>query len=320
MTASPTRSHAAITNRLSLAIAITVAVMVGELAGGIAANSLALISDAGHVFTDLIALVFAWISVQQTQRRPSQRMTFGYHRAGILLAVVNALMLVGITITIYVEALSRLRSPGEVEGGLVLVVAGVGLIANLFLLLVLRQSHDHSLGVRSAVLHILGDLLGSVGVVIAAAVILLTGWTLIDPLVSMFVGAVIAVGAWRIIGEAVDILLERAPGYLDVAEVVRSILHVPGVRDVHDLHIWTIAPNLHALSCHLEVADQSISNAAAVLTSVNQVLATHFNIGHSTIQLECEGCDPNELYCTLAPDGTERNTAPHEHPTHLARH
>lgn len=293
--------------RLVLAIGITVTVLVAEVAGGLAANSLALLSDAGHVFTDLIALALAWIGVRQTRRRPTQRMTFGYHRAGIVLAVVNALMLLGMTAVIYYEAVQRLTSPSDVEGGLVLAVAGVGLVANGAVLFLLQPGGHAHLGVRSAALHVLGDLLGSVGVIVAAGIIVLTGWTLADPIASMIVGAIIAVGAWRIIREALDILLERAPESLDVAEVVRSISRVEGVRDVHDLHIWTIAPDLHALSCHLEVNDQSISDAAGVLACVNEVLATRFNIGHSTIQLEAPGCDPNELYCTLTPEGQERD-------------
>lgn len=295
--------------RLAVAVAITLAVLVAEVAGGLAANSLALLSDAGHVFTDLIALALAWIGVRQTRRRPTQKMTFGYHRAAIMLAMVNALMLLGMTVLIYFEAIQRLRSPDVVEGGLVLLVAGVGLVANGVVLALLRPGGHSHIGVRSAALHIIGDLLGSVGVIVAAGIILLTGWSYADPLASMVVGAIIAVGAWRIIRESLEILLERAPDSLDVAEVVRSVNRVPGVRDVHDLHIWTIAPDLHAMSCHLEVNDQSISSAAGVLSAVNEVLATRFHIGHSTIQLEAPGCDPNELYCTFTPDGQEREQA-----------
>ncbi|MBI4498000.1 MAG: cation transporter [Chloroflexi bacterium] len=306
--------------RLQVAIVFTGAILVAEVVGGYAANSLALLSDAGHVFTDLLALLLAWVGVTQIERPPTQRMTYGYHRLGILIAIVNALLLVGITGWIFYEAFRRLQDPPEVQGGLMLVVATVGLGVNLFILLLLRDSHAHNLPVRSAALHVLGDALGSVGAVVAGGALLLTGWSWVDPAVSVLIGLILAVGAWGIIRESVAIFVEATPGHVDIGEVIRAMYHVAGVRNVHDLHVWTIAPNLHALSCHVELEDMPISRAAEVLRQINTALGQRFHIGHATIQVECPGCQIENLYCTLTPETEEHHGAEaavpgrHRHP------
>jgi cobalt-zinc-cadmium efflux system protein len=298
-----TPSGALAGQRLRWAALLTSVILVGELVGGYFANSLALLSDAGHLFTDLLALGLSLYAVGQVQRPSNHRMTFGYHRVGVLVALVNALTLVGITGAIFWGAYQRFRDVPEVEGGLTLGVAAVGLLVNAVVMRLLWGPRRGSLNVRSAFLHVIGDLLGSVAVMVSGVVILLTAWFWADPLISVFIGLIIAFGAWRIIKEGVAILLEAAPPELNVQEVAAALADVPGVRDVHDLHVWSIAPGLHALSCHVRMDDRPISEGDRILATVNELLAGRFSIGHSTIQMETLECDPNALYCCLPLEG-----------------
>lgn len=292
--------------RLGLAFFLTLVVLVAEVVGGVLSNSLALLSDAGHVFTDLVALGLSWYGLKQAERPATFRMTYGYHRVGIFVAFINAALLVGIALLIVVEAVRRLESPRPVEGGLMLAVAMVGLMANLVVMTWLRP-HVSNLNVQSALLHVTGDTLGSIAVIGGGIAILFTGWYWVDPVASILVAGVVVWGSLRIIRETVNILLEAAPGGLDMSEVVRSMYSVPAVKDVHDLHIWAITPEIRALSCHLLVEDVSVSQGATILARLNEVLEDRFGIGHSTFQLECPGCDPNELYCILTPEGEPHN-------------
>ena len=291
-------------NRLSLAFVITLVVLVAEVLGGILSNSLALLSDAGHVFTDLVALGLSWYGLKQTQRPASYRMTYGYHRVGIFVALVNAATLIAIALVILAEAFRRLAEPRPVEGGLMLVVAVAGLMINLLIMLILRR-HLSNLNVQSAFLHVAGDTLGSVAVIAGGTMILLTGWYWVDPLASIMIAVIIALGSLRIIRESVHVLLEATPGGLDVSAVVRSMYGIPGIKDVHDLHIWAITPEIRALSCHVAVEDITVHQGAALLSGLNKTLEEQFSIGHTPIQLECEGSDPNELYCSLGPEGQQ---------------
>lgn len=295
-------------NRLALGFLLTFAILVAEVAGGLASGSLALLSDAGHVLTDLVALGLSWYGVKQAERRATFSMTYGYHRVGIFVALVNAALLIGISLLILAEAFRRISEPAPVEGGLMLVVAAAGLAANLVVILAL-QPHARNLNVRSALLHVTGDTLGSIAVVAGGLVILATGWYPIDPLAGILIAVVIAFGSLRIIRESVNIFLEATPGGVDVSELVRAIYAVPGIRDVHDLHVWSITPEIRALSCHVSLDDVSISEGAALLARLNEVLEKRFAIGHTTVQMEAEGCDPNELYCTLSPEGVPHHVA-----------
>lgn len=290
--------------KLRLALVLTLVVLLGELVGGLLANSLALLSDAGHVFTDLLALLFSYYGVTQAARPATSSMTFGYHRIGILIALINAITLVGITLVIFYLAYLRFLAPQPVESQLLLVVAVLGFGVNLGVALMLRPEGRHSLNVRSALLHVLGDALSSLGVIVGGTIMLLTAWYWVDPAISVFIGLIILYGAWRILGEGVAIVLEAAPGHLDVAELIEAVHHVPGIKSIHDLHTWSIAPNLHALSCHVVVEDRPISQASAILASLNRLLQTRFNIGHSTIQFETAGYEPDALYCSLSPTGS----------------
>ncbi len=296
--------------RMAISVAVTLVVLLAEVVGGFAAGSLALLSDAGHVFSDLLALMLSWYGVRQIQRPSNAQMTFGYHRVGIFVALFNAALLVGVSLAVMAEAYRRLLDPQPVEGGLTLGVAVVGLAVNLFVLFTL-QGHGHNLAVRSALLHVMGDVLGSVAVIAAGAVILLTGWYWTDPIASVVISGIITIGSFRIAREAMNVLLESTPRGVDIAEVVRAMYGVTGVRDVHDLHIWSISPEIRALSTHVTVDDTSVSGASAVLADMNRMLLNRFGIRHSTIQLEVEGFDTADLYCSV--ETADSTHAAHAH-------
>ena len=298
--------------RLQIAVALTALILVGEVVTGVLANSLALLSDAGHVLMDLFALALSWIAIRQAARASTGRMTFGYHRIGILVALINAITVAAVAVFIFYEAARRLQEPPEVEGGLMLAMAFVGGLVNLVVASSLHGESQTSLNVRSAFLHVLGDLLGSVGVLVAAVAILAFGLNWVDAAVSVFIGVIILIGAAQILREGIGIFLEASPSHIDVEELVREMEAVPGVNGVHDLHVWSITPTIHALSCHLLVDDQSIGQGCELLEGVNDLLTTRFAIGHSTIQLETVECDPQALHCYLTPQGVS-SEEPHHH-------
>lgn len=288
---------------LQIAIALTVVVLVAQTIVGFIANSLALLSDAGHVLMDILALGLSWVAVRQSARAASGRMTFGYHRVGILVAVVNATAVIVVAVLIFIEAARRLGAAPEVQGNLLLSMAIAGGAVNLLVAWLLREESRHSLNVRSAFLHVLGDLLGSVGVLTAAVGVVAFGWYWVDPAASIVIGLIILIGAAQIIREATGIFLEASPAHVDINELVREMTALAGVRGVHDLHVWSITPSIHALSCHLLVENQSISQGCALLEGVNELLSRRFAIQHSTIQLETDECDPSALHCTFTPPG-----------------
>ena len=298
-TAAPAVTLTGTGQRLRWAILLTSLILAAEVVGGILANSLALLSDAGHLFTDLFALVLSLFAVRLVQRPSNQRMTFGYHRVGILVALVNAATLVGITGAILWGAALRFRDPPEVEGGLTLVVAIVGLAVNGAVMALLWSQRRASLTVRSAFLHVVGDALGSLAVIISGAVILATAWFWTDPAISVFIALIIVFGAWRILREGLSVLVEAAPAGLNVEELAAAVARVAGVRDVHDLHVWSIAPGIRALSCHVRMDDRPISEGDYILSRVNELLVARYAIAHSTIQMETTDCEPNALGCCL---------------------
>ncbi len=299
------RENVTARNKLAFSVLFTGSILVAELVGGYLANSLALLSDAGHVFVDVLALLLSWFALRQTERPASHKMTFGYHRIGILAALVNSVSLVVISGVIFHEAYGRLGEPPPVRSGLMLSVAALGFIANVVVVLMLRREQRQNLNIRSAFLHVLGDALSSLGVMGGGAVILLSGWFWVDPAISVAIGLVIVFNSLQVIREALSIFLEASPSHLDMEQMVQAMMGVPGVKDVHDLHVWTIAPRIHALSCHVLVDDLSISQGADIVGRLNELLGTRYGIGHSTVQLECVGCDPNSLYCSLTPNGED---------------
>ena len=276
--------------RLRLGLALTLAVLLIEFAGGLFSHSLALLSDAGHVLTDVFALGLAWFAVEQSKRPADQRRTYGYQRVSILAALLNAITLIVIVLAIAIEAVRRLMDPAPVQGGLVIATALVAIAINAFVILTLRGDGDN-LNLRAAMLHLTGDVAASVGVVIAGAVILLTGWLPIDPLLSLAIAALIAYGAWGIVRETVNLLLEGTPREVDLAAVRTEITGTKLVTGVHDLHVWALSSDEMALSCHIVIDDTSLGDAEHVVRDLESKLCDRFAIGHTTIQVEsCHPC------------------------------
>ena len=285
--------------RLLIALAITALMTLVELAGGLMSNSLALLGDAGHMFTDTLALGLSVVALSLAKRPASQTRTYGFHRAEVLAALANGTILLLICGFIFYEAYQRFVEPPEVRGGVMLGVAAVGLLANLIGVLILRSASRDNLNVKGAFLHMWGDTVSSAGVIVAAVIILVADWTIVDPIVSIFVGLLILRGAVGLVLESNDILLEAVPKHLDVARVSSAIKEIEGVRDVHDVHLWTITSGIYALSCHLLIEDRMVSASGHIVEEVNEVLNQRFGIGHSTLQLECEEC-ANSPVCRLS--------------------
>ena len=287
------------TRRMALALIITLVFVVVEAGAGIAANSLALLTDAAHNLTDVIALALSWYAIRLTLRPAHSGKTYGYHRAGILIALFNSTTLVLIALGIFYEAYQRLLNPPEVEAGLMTLVAALAFAVNLGTALLVKSGSDHDLNQRSAFIHLAGDALATLGALVAGVLIMLTGWMILDPLVSVFIGLLIVWNAWLIIRESVEILLEGTPRDIDVEVMVTDIQQVPGVRGVHDLHVWCITQSMRALSAHVLVDDEPISVGARIQRQINEVLKQQYNVAHATLQLECVGCEPDTLYCEL---------------------
>jgi cobalt-zinc-cadmium efflux system protein len=279
--------------RLGWALTITCTFMVVEVVGGLISGSLALLADAGHMLTDTAALALAWVAARLTQRPTNPRRSYGYHRAQVLAAFVNALALFGVVIWILAEAVDRLSTPRAIEGSTMLGVALAGLVANVAVYLTLRRGDPGNLNVAAARLHVLGDLLGSIGAIVAAGVILGTGWTPIDPILSVLVAALILRSAWSLLLKSTSILMEDAPESVDPDAVRRALLHgVAGIRDVHDIHCWSLTTGQTMLTLHLALDHDA--EAATVLREAKRVLVERFDIAHSALQIEHAEC-PDEV-------------------------
>ena len=298
--------------KLRLALGLTLAILLVEFAGGLLSHSLALLSDAGHVLTDVFALGLAWFAVEQSRRPADQRRSYGYQRVGILAALLNSVTLVVIVIAIAVEAVRRLISPEPVQGGVVIATALTAIAINTFVILTLR-AESRNLNLRAALLHVTGDVAASTGVVIAGIVIVLTGWLYIDPILSLAIAALIAYGAWGIVRETVNLLLEGTPQEIDVSAVQKQITRTPRVAGVHDLHVWALSPEQLALSCHVVVDDISLADAEHVVRDLEHRLCDAFAIGHTTIQVE--SCHP----CGEIHHGPGEHNHPHEHAVFTSR-
>ena len=272
--------------RLTATLVLTVAFVVVEIAGALWAGSLALLADAGHMLADAGGLALALFAIWIAARPPTPEKTYGYYRAEILAAFVNALLLLVVAGAILYEAYRRILAPSEVLGGPMLVVAVVGLAANGACAWLLHDDAAQSLNVRAAYLDVLSDALSSVAVVIAAVVVLTTGWTLADPLVSAAIALVIVPRTWGLLRQAVNVLLEGTPPHLDLGEIEDAMRRVPGVRRVHDLHVWTLTSAREAMSAHVVVED--VAESDRLLRELNEVLHARFGIDHTTIQLETE--------------------------------
>jgi cobalt-zinc-cadmium efflux system protein len=278
---------------LKWSLAATVSFVLVELAAGIQAHSLALLSDAGHNFTDALALLLAWIGVYFGRKPPDEIKTYGYHRAGVLAAFVNALALLILAAYILWESYQRWMAPRVVDEWTMLAVAALGLAVNLAIMRGLRGERAHDINIRSAWAHMLGDALGSLGIMAGALLIRGTGWQRVDPLLSALIGLLIVWTAWDIVKESLNILLEGLPRGLELDSVVSAMRQIEGVLDVHDLHIWSLGSSLHALSCHVLIEDLPPSASDAILRALNHMLDERFQIRHTTVQFEhahCPGC------------------------------
>jgi cobalt-zinc-cadmium efflux system protein len=287
-------------NAFKIGFALTSAFVLVEFTAGFFFNSLALISDAGHNLTDALALAFSWWALRMTRRAANYNKTYGYHRAGILAAMFNALTLALISIYIFYEGIHRLTNPPEVEGWAITGVASLALLVNLFVAWLLFRWSRQDLNTRSAFVHIATDAVASVGVIFAGVLEAITGWKAVDPLISILIGALILWSGWGIIKESVNILLEGIPDGLDMVGLIDALKSQPRVSDVHDLHVWTIGSGFRALSCHLKVDDEcSLAEANQTVKQISHMLEEEYDIRHATIQVECQSCELDKSFCAI---------------------
>jgi cobalt-zinc-cadmium efflux system protein len=295
---------------LQWSLAATTLFAVIEVVAGIQAHSLALLSDAGHNFTDALALLLTWIGFYLQSKPANEVKTFGYHRASVLSAFVNALTLVALSGWILYESVARLRYPQPVHELVMMAVAALGLLTNGGIVLVLRAASRNDINVRSAFIHMLGDALGAVAIIAGAVAIRYTGWQRVDPALSILIGLLIVWSAWDIIRESLNILLEGLPRGICLQDVGLAMRATEGVLDVHDLHIWSLGSSTHALSCHVLIEDVPPSASDSILRSLNVMLSHRFHISHTTVQFEHMSGAISETGCAIPVKET------HEHHHH----
>ncbi|MBI4318135.1 MAG: cation transporter [Chloroflexi bacterium] len=277
---------------LAIALGVTGVVFVAELVGGFVANSLALIADAVHMLSDLAALGLGLFALWLSSRPAPPEKTYGYYRTEILAALFNGILLVVVALYILYEAYTRLQNPGEVRSGLMLIVASIGLAANLASAFVLSGHVKENLNVRAAFMHVVSDASASVGTVSAALVIIATGFLLADPGISILIGLLIIFNAWQLTQEAIDVLMEAAPAHINLRSLEDTLLEVSGVKSVHDLHVWTVTSGLVSMSGHVVVEDAA--DRQHILEQVCEAMQRKYKLTHCTLQLEIEGSQPHE--------------------------
>ncbi|OPB94615.1 cation diffusion facilitator family transporter [Elizabethkingia ursingii] len=268
--------------------------LIAEVIGGIITNSLALLADAAHMLTDVVGLLLAYIAIRIGERRATSSKTFGYYRTEILAAVINAVVLLGISIYVLYEAYQRFLNPPEVQSKAMLIVAGIGLLVNIAGMMILRKSSGDSLNMKGAYFEVLSDMLTSVGVMIAGVVMLTTGWYYADPLISAGIGLLIFPRTWRLLMEAIHVLLEGTPKDVDINELRSTMEKVPGVKSLHDLHVWSLTSGINAMSAHV-VSDQTIPHNQMLRILTDQA-TSNFKISHTTFQIEDEGYVESEMH------------------------
>jgi cobalt-zinc-cadmium efflux system protein len=273
--------------RLALVLTLAAGYMLAEAIGGALTGSLALLADAGHMLTDVIALSLGLFAVRLARRSPTPQRTYGYHRTEILVALAQGALLVGVALALFVEAIERLGEPRAILAGPMLAIALGGLLVNLVGLALLAHGRERNLNVRGAFLHVLSDTLGSASAISAAALLLLFGWTWADAVASMAIAVLIVLSSWSLLREAVSVLMEWAPEHVEVEAIQRAIAGLPAVSAVHDLHVWTITSGMVALSGHVVTTDAG--EHAKLLQEVCDLLHQRFGIDHATIQIESEG-------------------------------
>jgi len=284
-------------NRFVLALALTGLIFIVELIGGFWTHSLALLSDSAHVFMDAFALGLSYLAIRAAKLPADDKHTYGFHRMQVLAALTNGATLLLIAFEIMRQAWYRFRNPEAVQAGPMLIIAIIGLIVNLVVAFTLSK-HDHDdLNTRAAFLHVLGDALASVGVIAVGVILLFVNWTWLDPLVSVLIGVLILFSSGRVLKESVHILAEGMPEGMTATTIAEIMLKVPGVSQVHDLHVWTVAPGYIALSAHVTLADQALSQTTEVMSALKETLHESFEIQHTTIQFECENCGQGTVVC-----------------------
>jgi cobalt-zinc-cadmium efflux system protein len=298
---------------LAWSLAATSAFVVIELVAGIRSHSLALVSDSFHNATDALALLLAWFAVFLQNKPADESRTFGYHRAGVLAAFVNAVVLIGLSAWMLYESVLRLMAPQAVNQDVMIWVAAGGIVLNGGIMLGLQHSGSMDINIRGAFLHMLGDLLGVAAIMLGAFVIRATGWTQIDPVLSILISVLIVWTAWDITRESLNILLEGLPRGLELRQVVCAIQAIDGVLDVHDLHIWSLGSNSHALSCHVLIADMPPSQSDHILHRVKHVLGDQFHVHHTTVQFEHMSCAISGTGCVIAVDVGHSHLHHHAH-------
>lgn len=285
--------------RLALSLGLTALFVICEGIAGWLANSLALLTDAAHNVTDVIALALSWIALHLTTQPANSQKTYGYHRAGILAALVNSTTLVLVSLGIFYEAYRRWMHPPQVRAVILIGVGGAAVIINLFTALLIRKGSEGDLNLRSAFVHLMGDVASTGGALLAGVTIYFTAWYWLDPLVSVLIGTLILWNAWGILRETVDILLESTPRDIEIDALVTDILSIEGVLGVHDVHVWSLTQNLRTMTAHVLVKDVPLSQGAEIQQQVNEIVSHRYNIAHATLQLECVDCEPNALYCEM---------------------
>jgi len=290
--------HAHVSERtLRAALTLTIVFVTVEALFGWFGPSLALLSDAGHNLADAASLGFSWYAVAIARKRSHHGMTFGYHRVGVLAALVNAVSLVVIALVIAWEAVQQIREPQPANGEVMIGVAGAAIIVNLIIGFWLRKGSRHDINIRSAYLHQLGDAASALGVVVAGVLVSMTGQQVADPIVSLLIAGLILFSSYGVLTESTTVLLEGTPAGTDMPAVIEAIKGVTGVLEVHDLHVWMVGPGVVACSCHIVVAEQSVREGQQVLRAVVDELTRRFRITHTTVQVEVEGCEDNDMYC-----------------------
>ena len=287
-------------SRLYLALALNAAIIVAEFIGGWILNSMGLMSDAGHNLVDQGALFLALYAHLLTARPATEARTFGYHRAGIIAAFLNSFILLITALGIALVGLKRLLQPVPVDGGWIMAIAALSFAANLSIALLLQHGAKDDLNIRSAFWHMLGDAWVSLGIVISGGAILFTGWTVLDPLVSLLVVVVIAKGAWPLFKESLDVLLESTPPKISPSQVAATIEAMPGVKNVHDLHIWAVEPRLIMMTCHILVDGDDSALTNHLLHTIRATVSADFGIKHLTVQMGTDCCHTDEIHCDLA--------------------
>lgn len=308
--------------RLGIALILTTSYMVVEIVGGILFNSLALLADAGHMLSDVMALGLSWVALQIGKRAPTDTHTFGFKRTEILAALFNGVALWAIVGIIFYEAAYRFFSPQVVQGTGMMTVAAVGLAVNLIMAALLFRSRRENLNIKGAFLHVVSDALGSTGALVAAVIIIMTGHNWVDPLVSVLIGILVLYASWGLVKESVRILMEGVPTGVDIREIEEKMVQLEGVCCVYDLHVWSITSNRHALSAHVVLLDGQ-ADRDRVLTELNKILEERFHIDHTTIQLEASHdmrptCD--RMFCrpgTSCPESAGRIDNSDPRPGHL---